>query len=175
MLPVSAAQNHTSCYVARADSYRWHSISQWGHMLHTQTETHTHRHTHLTNANILRSSKHIYMETRMHSSRMHTGCALTVSGGGGWVGLVHPRRIFWGGKEIEKKKKKKFGGTPPRKFGGTPPENLEEPPQKIWRNPPRTRPDPRPCEQKSWHTPMKILPWPNFVAAGKNTQNILLW
>ena len=31
--------------------------------------------------------------------------------------------------------------------------------------PPGTR-HPPPREQNSWHTPMKILPWPNFVAAG---------
>ena len=29
-----------------------------------------------------------------------------------------------------------------------------------------TEADPRPREQNSWHTPMKILPWSNFVAAG---------
>ena len=27
---------------------------------------------------------------------------------------------------------------------------------------------PPPCGQNSWHTLVKILPWPNFVAAGKN-------
>ena len=63
---------------------------------------------------------------------------------------VKPSRIFWeGGKKL--KKKKKFQ-TPPRKF----------------QTPPNFRHPPPPCEQKSWHTPLKILPWPNFVAAGKN-------
>ena len=74
----------------------------------------------------------------MHSSRMRTGRALTVSGGG-----VHPRRNFFGGKEIEKKKEKK---------------NLETPP-KNWR--PHTPPPPRVDRQ----TPVNLLPWPNFVAA----------
>ena len=30
---------------------------------------------------------------------------------------------------------------------------------------------PPPCGQNSWHTLVKILPWPNFVAAGKNRVN----
>ena len=55
-----------------------------------------------------------------------------------------------------------------------PPENLE-PPQKNWRTPPKkigdppgTRPTPPPLWTES-QTPVKTLPWPNFVAAGKNT------
>ena len=73
----------------------------------------------------------------MHSSRMRTGRALTVWGGG-W--LVYPRIIFGGGKEIEKKKKKKFGD-PPRKLE-TPPENFTHthtppsPPRKFQNPPP---------------------------------------
>ena len=125
---------------------------------------------------------------------MRTGRALTVSEGRGGVGAS--QKEFFGGKEIEKKKKKKFWRPPkfgepppPRKFGEPPqiwrnpprdqthppPENSENPHQ-IWRNPPRdqthpptprTRPTPT-CGQNSWHTLLKILPWPNFVAAGKN-------
>ena len=83
---------------------------------------------------------------------MRTGSALTVSGG------VHPRRIFLGGKKIDKKRKKKL--ETPRKIGDTPPDQIP---------PPRDQTTPPPCEQKSWHTPMKILPWPNFVAAGNET------
>ena len=42
-------------------------------------------------------------ETRIHSSRMHTGRSVTVSGG------LHPRRIFWGEKLEEKfELRKKF-------------------------------------------------------------------
>ena len=29
-----------------------------------------------------------------------------------------------------------------------------------------------PCGQNSWHTLVKILPWPNFVAAGNNVENV---
>ena len=59
----------------------------------------------------------------MHSSRMRTSHALTVSGGEGALGgLVHPRRIFWGEKKLKKKENKKFG-EPPRKFGGPPLKN----------------------------------------------------
>ena len=71
------------------------------------------------------------VKTRMHSSRMRTGCSLTVSDGG---------------ENLET----------PRKFG--------DPPQ-IWRLP-GTRP-PTPLSTES-QTPVKTLPWPNFVAAGKN-------
>ena len=85
---------------------------------------------------------------------MRTGRTLTVSGGGGGQGLVHPRRIFWE-KKIEKKRKKNLE-TPqiwrpslpppnletPQKFGD-PPENLEDPP-KIWRPPKNLEPPPGP-------------------------------
>ena len=86
---------------------------------------------------------------------------------------------------------KKFGEPPtkledppkiwrtPRDQTTHPPENLENPPgpdhhppkknfgdpPKNWR-PPGTRPTPPPRGQNSWHTLLKILPWPNFVAAG---------
>ena len=58
----------------------------------------------------------------MHSSRMHTGRALTIWGGAS-------QKIFWG-KKIEKKKKKKFWRTPPKI--GEPPQKLETP-LKNWR------------------------------------------
>ena len=58
--------------------------------------------------------------TRMHSSRMRTGRALTVSGGGGRV-CVHPSRIFLGGGRNWKKKKKKFRYPPPKIWYQTPP------------------------------------------------------
>ena len=87
----------------------------------------------------------------MHSSRMHTGRALTISGAGGGCGGVGgcaSQKNFLGGKEIEKKRKKisdtppkkilsrpppqNLGQTPPRKFGS------DNPPPKIWvRHPPR--------------------------------------
>ena len=78
---------------------------------------------------------------------------------------MHPRRIFLGG-EIEKKKEKKIGDhptppkleDPPKNWRPHPPEKLETTP------PPGTRP-PHPVDR---HTLVKILPWPNFVAAGKN-------
>ena len=107
--------------------------------------------------------------TRMHSSRIRTGRALTVLGGG--AGWCIPEEFFLGGGKKLKKKRKKNLETPLRKFGGSPPnwrpppENLEDPP-KIWRIPPG--PDhhllPPPVDR---HTLVKILPWPNFVAAGK--------
>ena len=57
--------------------------------------------------------------TRMHSSRMRTSRALTISGGWGCI----PGEIFWGGKEIEKKREKKFEEPPP--------ENFRHPPRKL--------------------------------------------
>ena len=85
-------------------------------------------------------------ETRMHSSRMHTGHALTVSGGG----LVHPRRIFFRKRNWKKKKKKiwrppKKLETPPKFGDTTPPKKKFGDPPEIWRNPPR--PDHPPCGQ----------------------------
>ena len=84
----------------------------------------------------------------MHSSRMRTGRALTVSGG-----MVHPR-IFWG-----EKNEKKFGDPPPKNW-------RHPPPPKNWKPPLLTESQ----------TGVKILPWPNFVAAGKNADphNMLL-
>ena len=78
----------------------------------------------------------------MHSSRMRTGRALTVSGG-----VVHPRRNF-GGKNLKKKNLE----TPkkletPEKFGD-PPKNLEDPPEKL-QTPP-----------KNWSPPKKNLETP---------------
>ena len=113
---------------------------------------------------------------------MHTGCALTVSGGGG--GWCIPEIL--GKRNL---KKTKFGRPPPKLE--TPPWKIGDPPN--WRHPPKklrppkkletprpkkletpppgpdqvpppgTRPDP-PVDR---HTLVKILPWPNFVAAGK--------
>ena len=61
-------------------------------------------------------------------------------GGGGWVGASQKK--FWE-KKIWKKKRKK-----------------------IWRPPPKNWRPPLLTESQ---TRVKILPWPNFVAAGKNT------
>ena len=88
--------------------------------------------------------------TRMHSSRMRTGRALTVSGGG--VGAS--QKNFLGGGELKKKGKKI----------GDPPETLETPP-KNWRPPEKLETTPPPVDR---HTLVKILPWPNFVVAGNN-------
>ena len=100
---------------------------------------------------------------------MRTGRALTISGG------VHPSRIFLGGemklgkKRNWKKKKKKFSD-PPKIWSRHPPKkNLEQAPPQIWsRHPPRKfgagTPPPLLTESQ---TRVKILPWPNFVAAGK--------
>ena len=65
----------------------------------------------------------------MHSSRMHTNHALTVSRGGR---LVHPRRSF-GGKKL-KKKEKKIWRLPPKKLETPTPLKSWRPP-KIWRTP----------------------------------------
>ena len=105
---------------------------------------------------------------------MRTGRALTVSGGGGGVGASQ-KNFFGGGKLKKKFKKKKNLETPP-KIGETPsPRKIGDPP-KNWRpseklETPRKIGDPpekleSPRGQNSWHTPMKILPLPNFVAAG---------
>ena len=62
----------------------------------------------------------------------------------------------------------------PRKFGD-PSENLEtprkfgDPPPKIWR-PPKFGDHPPWTESQ---TPVKTLPWPNFVAAGNKQKNWL--
>ena len=117
-------------------------------------------------------------KTRMHSSRMRTGRALTVSGGGGWC---IPEEIL--GKKNLKKKKKNW--RPPQKLETTPrkleypppPRKIGEPPQ-IGDPPPGTRPPPPgtrspppgtrspPVDRQ---TLVKILPWPNFVAAGNQS------
>ena len=66
----------------------------------------------------------------MHSSRMHTGRSLTVSGGG--------LPACQGGSACQ--------------GGGIPACTEAEPP--LW---------------TESHTPVKTLPWPNFVAAGNYT------
>ena len=71
----------------------------------------------------------------MHSSRMHTAHALTISGGG----LVHPRRNF-GEKKL--KKKEKNLETPPKKWET--PRKIVDTPRKIGDPPKNWRP---PCEQ----------------------------
>ena len=38
----------------------------------------------------------------------------------------------------------------------------------------RQTPSPPPCGQNSWHTLLKILPWPNFVAAGNKELSVVL-
>ena len=88
----------------------------------------------------------IYCQTRMHSSRMRTGRALTVSGAGGGRRVCIPEEFF-GGKINWKKKEKKNSDTPPKILSRPPPENLgqtppwkfgsDNPPPKIWvRHPP---------------------------------------
>ena len=92
-------------------------------------------------------------ETRMHSSRMRTGRSLTVCwcllrggclllGGVCSGGCLLPGGcLLWGGL---------LWGV--SALGGV-------------CIPACTEADP-PCVQNSWHTLVKILPWPNFVAAG---------
>ena len=145
----------------------------------------------------------------MHSSRMRTGRALTVSGGWGVVGwLVHPRNNFLGEKKkkkLKKKNEKKNLEHPPRKFQTppknwrppekfqTPPEKLETRPQENFSHPPETLETPplkfsdiplknsdTPRDQTRYppppvdrHTPLNLLPWPNFVAAGN--KNAFQW
>ena len=95
----------------------------------------------------------------MHSSRMRTGRALTVSGAGVCGVVCASQKNFFGGVNKLKKKEKKISD---------PLENLEQtPPLKIWvRHPPKiwVR-HPPPCGQ-----PVNLLPWPNFVAAGNETR-----
>ena len=126
----------------------------------------------------------------MHSSRMHTGHALTISGGGG----ASQQDFFWGEKEIGKKrnwkKKEKKNFRPPRKFGAdTPPKIWSRHPPKNSRPPLRkfgadTPPENSRPPPKIWsrHSPplltesqtrVKILPWPNFVAAGNKHERVL--
>ena len=85
--------------------------------------------------------------------------------------------------------------TPPRKYGSDtpPPENLgqtppkygSDTPPKLWvRHPPppenlgQTPPPQKNLEQTPPHvdrqTPVNLLPWPNFVAAGKNGRVLVL-
>ena len=65
----------------------------------------------------------------MHSSRMRTGRALTVWGGGG--GWCNPEGIFLGKRNLKKKKIRE----PPRKLE-TPPK-ISDPPKKLETTPPR--------------------------------------
>ena len=120
----------------------------------------------------------------MHSSRMR----IDRLGGG-----CASQQDFLGGKEIGKNRKKnsdtprkfqthprKFQTRPPPKISDTPPKISDQtpiPPQnfrpdtppKCFRHhtPPRTRPG-TPSPPVDRHTPVNLLPWPNFVAAGKN-------
>ena len=108
---------------------------------------------------------------------MRTGHAMTILGGGG-IGVSQKK--FWE-KKFEKKNLEtpwKFGDPPknwrpPKKLetplkNWRPPEKLETPPQKNWR-PPKKLENP-PVDR---HTLVKILPWPNFVAAGNNTWTLI--
>ena len=97
--------------------------------------------------------------TRMHSSRMRTGRSLTVCcsllpGVGAWSrGGSAPRGGAWCGGCVCS-----WGGVPPRGVG----------------IPACTEADTPPPPPVDTHTLVKILPWPNFVAAGKNVQVYLL-
>ena len=98
---------------------------------------------------------------------MRTGRALTVSVGRGG-GCCIPEEIL--GEKFEKKEKKfeKKNLETPQKIGDTPlknwrpPEKLETP--KKLETPPRDQTI-HPLLTES-QTRVKILPWPNFVAAG---------
>ena len=96
-------------------------------------------------------------QTRMHSSRIRTGRSLTVccspafrgGGGGVWSGGVSAPR---GGCLV-------MGGSAPGGGGlGVP--------GRGWVSQHALRQTPLPPVDR--HTPVKILPWPNFVAAGNN-------
>ena len=69
----------------------------------------------------------------MHSSRMRTARALTVSGGGG-----ASQKKFWGKRNWKKKEKKieKKNLETPRKIGDTPPKNERHPLPKKLETPP---------------------------------------
>ena len=86
--------------------------------------------------------------------RIPVGCVPAVH----WPsrGGVHPSRIFWGGKRNWKKGKKNSDTPLPRKFQTPPPGSGQVPP-------------PPPVER---HTPVNLLPWPNFVAAGNNNEHL---
>ena len=99
---------------------------------------------------------------------------------GGGVGASQ-KNFFWGEIKLKKKEKKiwrpqKIGATPPQKLE-TPPEKLETPPKigdppKNWRPPQKIGGPPEKLEtppRVDRHTLVKILPWPNFVAAGNCT------
>ena len=121
----------------------------------------------------------------MHSNRMRTGRALTVSGvgggGGGVGGCAYQKNFYLGENKLKKKFKKisdppqKFGADPPKIWVRHPPENLgqtvpprkfgSDPPENLGQTPPRKfGPDPTPRVDRQ--TPVNLLPWPNFVAAG---------
>ena len=83
---------------------------------------------------------------------MRTGRALTVPGVG-----ASQKNFFWGKKiKIEKKRKKNWKMPPP--------EKLETPTRQTRTPLLGTRPVPPPVDRQML---VKILPWPNFVAAGK--------
>ena len=84
--------------------------------------------------------------TRMHSSRMRTACLLPIS---------PSMHCSQGGLPA--------GGVPAREWylpRGVPAWGCT-----CWGYLPRYSP----CEQNSWHTLLKILPCPNFVAGGNNS------
>ena len=107
----------------------------------------------------------------MHSSRMRTGRSLAVFRGGTWSGGVNlvqgvyqVRGVYlvWGVYLVP-------GGVPGPggctwSWGGYLPGT---PPRGPGTSPPGTRPGTPPLLTES-QTPVKTLPWPNFVAAGKD-------
>ena len=121
--------------------------------------------------------------TRMHSSRMRTGrmltvcCSLLPGGGCAWSGGGSaPRGGAWcGGGVSAPGGVPGLGGLPPGGclvwggvclvWGGLPPGGVGIPACTEADTPPP------PVDR---HTLVKILPWPNFVAAGKNVQVYLL-
>ena len=101
-----------------------------------------------------------------------------VARGGGGGGCI-PEGIFLGENKLEKKKKKTISDTPPENLEQTPPPKFgadtPPPPRKFgadtppenFRHPPGTRPGTSP-PRVDRHTPVNLLPWPNFVAAGND-------
>ena len=135
---------------------------------------------------------------------LHTGRALTVSGGGASSGEF----FLGGGKKFKRKKKEKkifrhsprkfWSRHPPPKFGAdtppkiwsrhTPPPKIwsRHPPPKIWsRHPPPSKFEadtlrdqthtPPPCGQNSWHTLLqRYYLGPTLFMAGNN-QSLYIW
>ena len=108
---------------------------------------------------MLKFDKEITEATRMHSSRMRTGRSLTVCcsllpGGPGLGGCLVWGALVWGGAWS--------GGWGVCSGGGLLPGGASQHALRQTPLPPVDR-----------QTPVKILPWPNFVAAGKNVNAIM--